>query len=100
MVYTERAETAAVSCGTSHVSAVSTPLRCIFKNVPYKAVVIHSESHVTTAQSVCSEAENKRYYIKTTRELSELRSCVKVEVAVLGSPSLKSLMVSVGVKQQ
>ena len=27
MVYTERAETAAVSCGTSHVSAVSTPLR-------------------------------------------------------------------------
>ena len=26
MVYTERAETAAVSCGTSHASAVSTPL--------------------------------------------------------------------------
>ena len=32
MVYTERAETASVSCGTSHVSAVSTPLRWIFKN--------------------------------------------------------------------
>ena len=31
MVYTERAETVAVSCGTSHVSAVSTPLR-ILKN--------------------------------------------------------------------
>ena len=27
MAYTERAETAAVSCGTSHASAVSTPLR-------------------------------------------------------------------------
>ena len=27
----------------------------------------------------------------------ELRSCVEVEVAVLGSPSLKSLMVSVDV---
>ena len=27
MVYKERAETAAVSCGTSHVNAVSTPLR-------------------------------------------------------------------------
>ena len=27
MVYTERAEMAAVSCGTSHASAVSTPLR-------------------------------------------------------------------------
>ena len=30
---------------------------------------------------------------------SELRSCVKVEVAVLGSPSIIVLMVSVGVKQ-
>ena len=32
MVYTQRADTAAVSCGTSHVSDVSTPLRWIFKN--------------------------------------------------------------------
>ena len=32
MVYTERAEMAAVSCGTSHASAVTTPLRWIFKN--------------------------------------------------------------------
>ena len=31
---------------------------------------------------------------------SELRSCVNVEVAVLGSPSLIILMVSVDVKQQ
>ena len=30
----------------------------------------------------------------------ELRSCVKVEVAALGSPSLISLMVSVNVKHQ
>ena len=30
---------------------------------------------------------------------AELRSCVKVEVAVLGSPSLIVLMVSVDVKQ-
>ena len=30
---------------------------------------------------------------------SELRSCVKVEAAVLGSPSLIVLMVSVDVKQ-
>ena len=33
------------------------------------------------------------------RRQSELRSCVKVEVAVLGSPSLIVLMVSVDVKQ-
>ena len=32
MVYTERAEMAAVSFGTSHASTVSTPLRWIFKN--------------------------------------------------------------------
>ena len=32
MVYTEHAEMAAVSCGTSHASAVSTPLWWIFKN--------------------------------------------------------------------
>ena len=31
--------------------------------------------------------------------LSELKSCVKVEVAVLGSPSLILLKVSVDVKQ-
>ena len=33
------------------------------------------------------------------RRYLELRSCVKVEVAVLGSPSLTVLMVSVDVKQ-
>ena len=37
MVYTERAETAAVSCGIGHASAVSTPLRWIFKNALLKA---------------------------------------------------------------
>ena len=31
-------------------------------------------------------------------QTTELRRCVKVEVAVLGSPSLISLMVSVDVK--
>ena len=65
MVYTERGETAAVSCGTSHASAVSTPLPWIFKNANkqtnkqqqykkkkkkkkkrrYKKLVIHVEAH-------------------------------------------------------
>ena len=35
----------------------------------------------------------------TLNEQTELRSCVKVEVAVLGSTSLIVLMVSVDVKQ-
>ena len=34
------------------------------------------------------------------RRAAELRSCVKVEVAVLGSPSLIVLMVSVDIKQR
>ena len=37
MVYTELAREASVSCGTSHASAVSTPLRWIFKNTLQKA---------------------------------------------------------------
>ena len=32
MVYKERAEMAAVTCGTCQASTVSTPLRWIFKN--------------------------------------------------------------------
>jgi len=52
MVYTERAETAAVSCGTSHVSAVSTPLRWIFKNALYKA------SH--SCRITCERSESAR----------------------------------------
>ena len=47
MVYTERAETAAVSCGTSHVSAVSTQLRWIFKKTRYKKAVTHAETHAS-----------------------------------------------------
>ena len=36
--------------------------------------------------------------IQNSTGYSELRSCVKAEVAVLGSPSLISLMVSVDIK--
>ena len=44
MVYTERAEMVAVSCGTSHASAVSTPLRRILKT-RYKKLVTYVELH-------------------------------------------------------
>ena len=46
------AETAAVSCGTSHASAVSTPLRWIFKKLVNRA-----ESHAS-AVSLLKRAEN------------------------------------------
>ena len=44
----ERAEMAAVSCGTSHASAVSTPLRWIFKKRAMKKLFTHVESHAST----------------------------------------------------
>ena len=50
MVYTENAEMAAVSCGTSHASAVSTPLGWIFKNALWKAI------HSCRITCECSES--------------------------------------------
>ena len=51
-VYKTRAETAAVSCGTSHASSVSTPLRWIFKNAVWKA------SH--SSRITCERSESTR----------------------------------------
>ena len=58
MMYTERAGTAAVSRGASHASAVSTPLRWIFKikNEPQKKLDIHAESHAS-AMSLLESGE-------------------------------------------
>ena len=60
MVYTERAEMAAVSCGTSHASAVTTPLRWIFKKIKiktrYKKLFTHVESD-TSAVSLLASGE-------------------------------------------
>ena len=50
------AETAAVSCGTSHASSVSTPLRWIFKICAIK-LVAHVEPHASTV-SLLKRAEN------------------------------------------
>ena len=48
------AETAAVSCGTSHASAVNTPLRWIFKSVLWKA------SHSCRITYECSDSARER----------------------------------------
>ena len=48
MVYTERAETAAVSCGTSHTSAVSTYTTSVdIKKTRYKKLVTRVELHAS-----------------------------------------------------
>ena len=56
MVYTERAEMAAVSCGTGHANAVSTPLRWIFKKTRCKKLVIYVESQ-SSAVSLLESGE-------------------------------------------
>ena len=57
MVYTECTKTAAVSCGTSHASAVATSLQWIFKNTLWKASNSCTENHMRV-QWVCLRAEN------------------------------------------
>ena len=47
MVYTERAETAAVSYGTSHVSAVNTPPRWIFNKTRHEKLFTLAEPHAS-----------------------------------------------------
>ena len=48
MVYAEHTEMAAVSCGTSYASAVSTPLWWLLKKMHYKKLAIYGESHANT----------------------------------------------------
>ena len=54
-------EMAAVSCGTSHASAVSTPLRWIFKKRAIKKLFTHVESHAS-AVNLLNSGEQR--YIK------------------------------------
>ena len=70
MVYTERAEMAAVSCGTSHARAVSTPLRWIHAIKSDKKLAIKTRekklvTHVDSHASAVSLFENgEQRYIK------------------------------------
>ena len=57
MVYTEMEEMEAVSCGASHASAVSTPLRWIFFLKGAIKLVTHVEPHANVV-SLLKRAEN------------------------------------------
>ena len=61
MVYAERAETAAVSCGTSHASAVSTPLRWIIKKaLKKKKKKKEEEKAIHSCKITCERSESVR----------------------------------------
>ena len=73
MVYTEHADTAAVLCGTSNVSAVSTPLWWI------KKCALKNDSPMQThmrAQWVCSRVENSATW---KRSATTHRCCSRAE---------------------
>ena len=69
---------------------------------------LHAHTHTHTHIHVCTHAHTRtyththKYRLGSYLQPSELRSCVKVEVAVLGSPSLTLAVctVCVDVKQQ
>ena len=69
----------------------------IYSFVCYFSKLEHIANYKAKNQSTVKT--NFREHNRETQRDPELRSCVKVEVAVLGSPSLVSLMVSVDEKQ-
>ena len=74
-------------------------------NGPYGLCRVKAKLPSLRAQKLCESRGGlyglcgRKVTLKLKHQVSELRSCVKVEVAVLGSPSLMVLMVSVDVKQ-
>ena len=60
MVYTECAETAAVSCGTSHASAQAHHFSG-FSKMHYKKLVTHAESHARKVSLL--KSREQRYNI-------------------------------------
>ena len=92
MVYTDRADTAAVSRGTSHASAVSTPLRWIFKK---------SCSRVKSRASAVSLLESgEQSYIKAINDNSPIivQELCESRGGRPGLSVLTSLLVFVDVK--
>ena len=57
-----------VSCGTSHASAVNTPLRWIFKTKTTKKLAIHVEPHASAA-SLLKRAENSAIIISNHQSI-------------------------------
>ena len=60
---------------------------------------IHPPTYPRDVRLMVTAAESYKKGETTKCKRSELKSCVKVEVAVLGSPSPVNLMVTVDVQQ-
>ena len=84
IVYTECAEMAAVSCGTTHVSAVSTPLQWIFKNALYKG------SH--SCRITCKRSESAREWRIALYKSDQQEAPWKADAACTASNNLIVLL--------
>ena len=89
------AETAAVSCGTSQASAVSTPLRWIFHKktktkTRYKKLVTHVESHAS-AVGLLKRAANSAIinYSRPQKSIDFRRKIVSARTTESESTSLR-----------
>ena len=76
---------AAVSCGTSHASAVSTPHQWIFKKIKtcYKKIVTQVEPHAS-AVSLLKRVENSAIY---------KRSSISQKIKVISNNNVSLLLV-------
>ena len=89
MVYTERAETVAVSCGTNHASAVSRPLRWIFKTAPGIEKLV---SRVKLHASAVSLFESGEY--RCVKAINNIR-CVRLCLFSALSPMVGALEIPI-----
>ena len=88
MVCTEHAEAAAVSCGTSHVTIISTPLSLILK-ARHKMLVTLVKSHASTV-SVLDSGEQHYIYIYRSNQQQESFLDFKVMIWVFHFPILNT----------
>ena len=74
MVYTERAEMAAVSCGTSHASAVVLHHFGGYSKTRYKKLFTHVESHASAVSLL--ESGEQRYIKAINTNDNDVSTCV------------------------
>ena len=89
MVYTERAETVAVLCATNHASAVSTPLRWIFKTAPGIEKLVSRVKLHASAVSLFESGEQR-----CVKAINNIR-CVRLCLFSALSPMLGALEIPI-----
>ena len=86
-MYTERAEMVAVSCGTSHASAVSTDTTSVdIQKTRYKKLVTHAESQASAASLLES---GEQLYKKAINNNNNYRGHSLVQTSFTEPPNIR-----------